>query len=184
MPDLRDLVRRFPDAGVLEAVFLRPARDVPACRVDEAVAVAGRGLVGDRSGDRAVRPGSDGAGGSRQVTLLQSEHVPVIAAWTHRASLDAAILRRNLVVAGVNLAAARSPFRDQAFSLRIGADVVVAITGACTPCSKMEDALGPGGYNALRGHGGMTARVLVGGIVRVGDRVIVETADADGDTER
>lgn len=173
MADLRGLLRQFPCAGVLEAIYLRPGRRVAARLVMEAAAVAGSGLKGDRTGDRAIAAPA-GAGGKRQVTLIQAEHVPLIGAWTGRPALDAAVLRRNLVVRGFNLLAARSPFADQVVRLWIGADVVIEITGPCDPCSKMEVALGSGACNAMRGHGGVTARVLVGGRLAIGDAVRVE----------
>ena len=170
---LRDLTRRFPGAGWVQAILLRPARNAAAIGVESALAIEGRGLAGDRSAERL--PATVG-GSKRQVTLIQAEHLPLIAAWCGRDAVTPADLRRNLVVAGLNLLAARSLFTDQALWLRIGETVVLDVTGPCAPCSKMEAVLGPGGYNALRGHGGVTARVVRSGRLRVGDAVCVEPA--------
>lgn len=173
MLDLRHLSRQFPHPGRVQAIVLRPARDAPALSVERALALPERGLQGDRS---AARPASRPGGGKRQVTLLQAEHLPLVAAWTGLAQIDPTQLRRNLVVEGLNLVAARTLFADQPLQLSIGASVVLQLTGPCDPCSKMEATLGPGGYNALRGHGGMTARVLQGGEIAVGDAVRVVVA--------
>jgi MOSC domain-containing protein YiiM len=173
--DLRALTRRFAAVGRLQAIALRPGRGLPALLPDRAEAHAGQGLLGDRA-YRSAGPGL----GKRQVTLLQAEHLPVIAALAggHWAGtgLDPALLRRNLVVAGLNLLAARSLFKDQPLRLRLGEHVLLEVTGPCEPCSKMEALLGPGGYNAMRGHGGVTARVLQGGWLGVGDPVRCELA--------
>lgn len=164
MNDLRSLVAEFPLAGRLDAIFLRPARGVPALQPLECRALEGFGLEGDRAA-------SGRGGGKRQVTLLQAEHLAVVAALLRRASLDPADLRRNLVVSGLNLLAARSLFADQPVRLLIGDETVLEVTGPCEPCSKMQDKLGAGAYNVLRGHGGVTARVLQGGRIAIGDSV-------------
>lgn len=165
MNDLRQLSTRFPLAGRLEAILLRPGRGRPVLQPTECLAIEGQGLQGDRTA-------AGRGGGKRQVTLLQAEHLPVMAALLRRDAVAAAELRRNLVVSGINLLAAKSLFRDQPLQLRLGPEVVLEVTGPCEPCSKLEAALGPGAYNALRGHGGVTARVLRGGRFDVGDDVV------------
>ncbi len=122
---LRALTRQFPRAGRLALIVLRPARHAATVAVDSAVALPGRGLQGDRSSAASA------AGGKRQVTLIQAEHLPVIAALAAQAEVDARGLRRNLVVSGLNLLAARSLFKDQPLRLRIGAEVVLEISGPC-----------------------------------------------------
>ena len=170
MPDLRQLTRQFPRPGRVEAILLRPARGAPVLAVPSVLALQDRGLQGDRSAQALpTRAG----GHKRQVTLLQAEHLPLIAAWVGRASIDASLLRRNLVIAGINLVSARALFADQLVHIAIGDEVVLQVTGPCDPCSKMEAELGAGAYNAMRGHGGMTARVLAGGRITVGDVVRV-----------
>ncbi|MFP4148128.1 MAG: MOSC domain-containing protein [Nitriliruptoraceae bacterium] len=158
----RALVDEVPQIGRLEAIWLRAARRAAPHPVPEAEVVAGLGLQGDhRTLDREPDPSA-----RRQVTLLQAEHLPVVAALLDRPEVDAGLLRRNLVVAGINLAS----LRDRRF--RIGA-VELEGSGWCHPCSRMEEVLGPGGFQAMRGHGGITARVLTSGVLHLGDEVSI-----------
>lgn len=174
MSDTLDaLLSRFPGDGVLRAIVLRPAREEAAISVTQAVARAGHGLEGDRSAARAA-----GGSSKRQVTLFQHEHLALLAAWLRRDHVDPLLLRRNLVVSGLNLVSAKSPLRDLLLRLHVGATAVLEVTGPCDPCSKMELTLGAGAYTALRGHGGLTARVLVDGEIRLGDRVWIERPTA------
>lgn len=175
-PTLRALSRHAPHPGQLEAIYLRPARLQTVHSVDQATALVGQGLQGDRAASRppslAQGPGARvGGRDKRQVTLIQAEHLGAIAALAHRGPVDAAELRRNLLISGLNLLACKALFKDTPLLLCIGESVQLELTGPCDPCSRMETVLGPGGYHAMRGHGGMTARVLRGGVLRVGDAV-------------
>jgi MOSC domain-containing protein YiiM len=64
-----------------------------------------------------------------------------------------------------------SPYRVPEMKLRLGM-TLLEFTEPCQPCSAMEAALGRGGYNALRGHGGICARILDGGPIRIGDELV------------
>jgi MOSC domain-containing protein YiiM len=114
----------------------------------------------------------------RQVTIIQQEHLDVVGMLLERESVPPEITRRNLVVSGINLVA----LKDQRF--RIG-EVVFEGSGPCAPCSRMEENLGPGGFNAMRGHGGITTVVVEAGTIRVSDTVEWigprESSDDDAD---
>lgn len=181
MKSIHDLRRTFPRPGRLDWIGLRPARRAPVQSVPEAEVHALVGLIGDHGkvapgrlkaltglvGERAAadpQPPVPGGPGRRQVTLIQAEHLPVVAALAGLAQVSPEQLRRNLVVSGLSLLA----LKDARFQI---GEVILEGTGECHPCSRMEETLGEGGYNAVRGHGGLTARVIQGGLIQVGDEV-------------
>ncbi|MEO1798370.1 MAG: MOSC domain-containing protein [Pseudomonadota bacterium] len=151
MSDMKAMMARHARVGRVEWIGLRPERRAALLEVSEAT-VTDAGLEGDH-----------GRAGRRAVTLIQAEHLPVIATLCGREVLPE-MLRRNIVVSGINIAALR---KGQA---RIGG-VLLEISGPCPPCSRMEEVLGAGGYSAVRGHGGMYARVLEPGRIALGDSV-------------
>ena len=171
--NLRELTTKFAQTGQLQAIYCRPARGILCVQADYVTALAGRGLQGDCA---SLTVSQNPLGSIRQVTLIQSEHIAVISALVNK-TVDPAILRRNLVVSGINLLAAKSLFKDQPMHLIIN-DVVLEITGTCEPCSKMEASLGVGAYNAMRGHGGVTAKVIKGGELKLGNIVTCRVATA------
>jgi MOSC domain-containing protein YiiM len=113
------------------------------------------GLVGDRYGRAA---------GARQVTLVEAEHLATIASHMGLSQVQPRDLRRNIVTTGINLMA----LKERQF--RIGS-ATLETTGECHPCSRLEENLGIGGFNAVRGLGGITARIVRGGDVTIHDVV-------------
>jgi MOSC domain-containing protein YiiM len=142
--------------GSVAWIGLRPARRAPLTSVASALAEAGKGLAGDHYKTQT--------NGARQLTLIQAEHLSAIANYLHRDCIFPEMLRRNIVVEGLNLMA----LKGKRFQL---GEVMCEYSGECHPCSRMEEILGTGGYNAVRGHGGITARILSDGIIKLEDSV-------------
>jgi MOSC domain-containing protein YiiM len=156
MADMKEMTRRFAHQGRVEWLGVRPQKRARVVSIPFVEAIADTGLTGDHY---AGKPGS-----SRQVTLIQSEHLVVVAHLLGEDEIDPALLRRNIVVSRINLRALAG------LRFQIG-DAVLEGAGTCPPCSRMEETLGDGGYNAMRGHGGIKARIVESGRISVGDVV-------------
>lgn len=153
----------YPADGRVTWIGLTPSKGAPLRPVQRATARVGTGLDGDRHCVRG-RPSS-----KRQVTLIQAEHFPVMAAFLGK-EVQPSDCRRNIVVEGINL------FSLRYARFRIGG-VLLEGTGVCAPCQRMEKGLGPGGFNAMRGHGGICARVIEEGELAVGDALAFVSGD-------
>ncbi|SLN14486.1 MOSC domain-containing protein [Pseudooctadecabacter jejudonensis] len=147
-----DMLARHAQAGRIEWIGLRPARLENLVSVQSA-ALTDSGLEGDHA--RA---------GKRALSLIQAEHLPVIASLAGLDKVAPETLRRNVVISGINLTALRN------HPVRIG-EAIVEFTTVCAPCSRMEKTMGYGAYSAMRGHGGWCATVLQPGLITVGDMV-------------
>lgn len=159
MSEFPELMQNLPQIGKVEWIGLRPARREPPVVFEQVQVDVDQGLIGERF--------DGGKEKTRQVTLIQKEHIDAVGNILNIDNLDPGLLRRNIVVSGINLQSLKKR------NFKIG-EVVLCGTGNCPPCSRMEENLGPGGYNAMLSHGGITARVVSGGEIRVGDQVALE----------
>lgn len=139
--------------GQIQWIGVRPERRQPLSPVDT-VLLTQEGLAGDHYQ----------SGGKRSVTLIQYEHLSAIASFMGAETIHPQLLRRNIVVSGINLL----NLRGRKFWL---GNAMLEGTGICAPCSRMEETLGTGGYNAVRGHGGITAKTITPGTIMIGDDV-------------
>ncbi len=158
---MKELFNIMPQIGTVEWIGLRPEKKANLIEVENVNVKLSKGLEGDHY---------KGSSGKREVTLIQKEHLDTVASVLKKDEIDPSLTRRNIVISGINLQA----LKDQQFA--IGAEVVLETTGSCHPCSRMEQNLGPGGYNAMRGHGGITTKVIKEGIIKKGDSVKLITA--------
>ena len=158
MQNIKELFVKFPHAGKVEWVSLRPEKR-GEIRVADAISVSPEsGIEGDHY---------SGKNRKRQVTLIQSEHIETVAKLLKKDKINPTSLRRNIVVSGINLLA----FNDAEFTIGTAR---LKMTGLCHPCSRMEQNLGEGGYNAMRGHGGITCEIITAGKIKLEDEVRFE----------
>lgn len=153
--EFKQLQEQYAKPGRVKIISFRPKRLEPVKFTGEILAIKDRGLEGDRY---------KSPGGDRQVTLIQVEDLKSIASYLGKDEIDPALMRRNIVSEGINLLSLKGK------RFKIGG-ALLEYTGECHPCSRMEENLGHGGYNAMRGHGGITAKVIEGGVIREGDDI-------------
>ncbi len=130
--------------------------------VGEALAVAGRGLEGDRYFERqgtwwrAEKP-------DREITLIEAE---ALEAFSRESgiSLATAESRRNLLTRGIALNALVGK------KFRVG-NVELEGIKLCEPCAHLEKLTKKKVAKGLAGRGGLRARILGGGTIRVGDEI-------------
>ena len=141
--------------GTVAALLLAGAKEAPLAAVEEAVAVAGRGLAGDRY--HAGAGTFSGRGRGYELTLVQAEVLDELGLpWP-----DA---RRNVVTRGVELNALVGR------RFRIGAVECVGRRLA-EPCAHLERLTRPGLMRPLVHRAGLRSDILVGGAICVGDVV-------------
>lgn len=130
----------------------QPAGEHPVVEVDQVECVAGRGLFGDRFFDFQ----QDYKG---QVTFFSSEVFETVCAALEVKDKSPGVVRRNIITAGVDL----NTLIGERFEVQgVGFEGVCE----CRPCHWMNTAIAPGAEAALRGRGGLRARILSDGILR------------------
>lgn len=145
--------------GLVEAIFVAPSTGAPVDAPRSAHLIAGVGIEGDRY---ATGRGhwSDPRWPDQELTLVEAEVTEAIG-------VAGAALRRNLVTRGVRLETLIGA------RVRIGEAEIEGVR-PCDPCAHIERAAAaPGLLRALAGRGGLRARIVRGGRVRVGDAIEV-----------
>lgn len=146
-----------PGTGSVAALLLAPAAEQPLRAVEEVLALAGRGLEGDRYAEGRGTFGGPGSGRGYQLTLVEGEVLDEL-------DLPWADARRNVVTRGVSL----NPLVGRRF--RVGAVECVGRRLA-EPCAHLERLARPGLLRPLVHRAGLRADIVSGGPLRVGDEV-------------
>lgn len=147
--------------GIVAALLIAPAATAALVCVDEARAVAGRGILGDRYADSVGT--FSGTGRGYQLTLVEAEALEGVR--TDGIEITWEQARRNVVTKGIRLNA----LVDRRF--RIG-EVECVGRRLAEPCSHLQSLSPAGSLRALVRRAGLRADILGGGTMRVGDPVV------------
>ena len=115
--------------------------------------VAGRGVSGDRFFDYKT----DYKG---QITFFSSEVFEKVCLELGLRGRSPGLARRNVVTVGEDL----NLLIGKTFSVQ---GIEFEGVCECKPCYWMNEAIGPGAEHALRGHGGLRARILSSGVLHL-----------------
>ena len=129
--------------------------DHPIVEKDEITCVAGRGIEGDRFFDYK----EDYKG---QITFFDWSIYEKVRDEIVKGELEPMAFRRNVIIEGIDL----NTLIDKHFQLD-----GLEFTGSCecSPCYWMDEACAPGTHEFLRGRGGLRARIVRGGELRLGE---------------
>ena len=137
--------------GTITNLHIARVKGTPSDPVEEATAISGLGLEGDRSAYE---------GNTRQVLFVDKEIL-------EGAGLVPGQVKENITVTGMNVSQIQP---GQVFT--IGDEVTLEAVGDCEACGKM-DAIRMGLMDEIQGKRGMLAKVINVGGIKVGDSVTV-----------
>jgi MOSC domain-containing protein YiiM len=138
--------------GTITALHIARIKGTPSDPVQQATALSGRGLEGDRS----CNPDN-----TRQVLVMDRETLADL-------ELEPGLIKENLTTTGLDLSRV-----ENGQVMFVGDEVTLEFVGPCIPCHKM-DQIRPGLQDKLKGRRGMLAVVINGGPIKVGDSVRIE----------
>ena len=141
-------------------IYVAPLKGAPARSLSQAEALAGQGLEGDRYAEARNRGGPD-----HEITFIELEAIRAFTEKTHLA-MTPEMPRRNVVTEGVRL----NELVGRRF--RIGGAVFEGLE-LCEPCGKLARRTHREALKFFVHRGGLRARIVQGGLIRVGDGVEV-----------
>jgi len=142
--------------GKVNYICVRSKRNNPVEIKETVFAIKDQGL----DGDYYNRPGN------RQVTLIQQEHLDILAIKMKMDNIDPSMTRRNIVVKDIDLLTLEGKM------FKIG-EAILQYSGYCEPCKKMNKTVGNGGFEimAIEKLGGITTKVIKDGLISIGNTI-------------